>query len=346
VQEICGSYILVTTSPKLIVPRTGEFPILAKMLEGMFNNEVRDERPFLYGWLKLAIEALRTLLLRPGQVLVLAGPATTFKSGLQNLITLMLGGRVAKPYRYMAGITPFNKDLLGAEHLMIEDEVASTSVKSRRHFGARIKDFTVSEVQSCHAKGRDALSLRPFWRLTISVNDEPENLLILPPIDESLVDKLMLLKVKQFEMPMPTATVEQRTAFWNTVVGELPAFLAFLESWKIPDELISDRFGITHYHHPDLLSAIDSLSPEIRLLNLIDAVLWDDYAPQSEKKKTAGELEQELINSVMGYEARKLLDWNNATGTYLGRLATRLPNRVKQDRKSNVRKWIIAPPKS
>ena len=106
----------------------------------------------------------------------------------------MLGGRAAKPTEYMSGRTPFNADLFAAEHLMIEDEYGSTDLRTRREFGARIKDITVNDVQSCHAKNRwQAISLRPFWRLSISLNDEPENLMVLPPVDESLSDKLMLL---------------------------------------------------------------------------------------------------------------------------------------------------------
>jgi hypothetical protein len=38
--------------------------------------------------------------------------------------------------------------------------------------------------------------LKPFWRLSITLNDEPENLLILPPLDESLGDKIMLLRAQ------------------------------------------------------------------------------------------------------------------------------------------------------
>jgi hypothetical protein len=35
-------------------------------------------------------------------------------------------------------------------------------------------------------------------------------------------------------------------------------------------ELISERFGIRHFHHPEILQAIDNLAPEYRLLRLID----------------------------------------------------------------------------
>ena len=37
----------------------------------------------------------------------------------------MFGGRAARPYQFMSGLTSFNSDLFEAEHLMIEDEQAS-----------------------------------------------------------------------------------------------------------------------------------------------------------------------------------------------------------------------------
>jgi hypothetical protein len=340
IREICGRRILITASRKSIEPVAGEFPLLAQILDGMFNDPRQDQRPFVLGWLKHSLEALRAGRLRPAQVLAMAGARDTFKSSLQNLITLMLGGRAAKPYRYMAGLTHFNKDLFAAEHLMIEDEVASVGIRARRHFATRIKDFTVNEVQSCHAKGRDAISLRPFWRVTISLNDEPENLLILPPIDEGLADKIILLKVKPFAMPMATGTLEERQIFWNALVAELPAFLAYLETWQIAPQFMSQRFGINHYHHPEILGALDALAPETRLLALIDATVFENpfcYKWQG----TAAELERVLVSSSMGFEARKLLDWENAAGTYLGRLARRSPERIKPERASCVRSWLI-----
>jgi hypothetical protein len=55
---------------------------------------------------------------------------------------------------------------------------------------------------------------------------------------------------------------------------ELPAFIHFLEQWDIPNHLKSPRFGISHYHHPELVNALESLSPEHRLLDLIDLTLF------------------------------------------------------------------------
>ena len=51
-----------------------------------------------------------------------------------------------------------------------------------------------------------------------------------------------------------------------------------------------------------------------------------------------------LSESKVGFESRKLLEWNNATGTYLGRLAKKHPNRVHAQRTNSSREWTIYPP--
>ena len=235
-----GNRILVTASPKLIEPAAGDWPVLSQFFKNLLVDSAYDQRPYVYAWLKLGVEALRAGCPRPGPVMAIAGPRNSGKSLGQNLFTLILGGRVAKPYRYMSGRTEFNGELFGAEHLMIEDEAPSTDLRSRRALGAHIKAFTVNETQSCHIKNRQALTLAPFWRLSISVNDEPENLMILPPISDSeqdsLGDKIILLRAGLADMPMPSEALEQREAFWQTLVSELPAFLHFLSNWDVPEE--------------------------------------------------------------------------------------------------------------
>ena len=90
---------------------------------------------------------------------MLAGPRDCGKSLLQSLLTILFGGRSAKPYRYMTGETSFNADLFGAEHLVIEDEQPNTDIRARRNFGAQIKEFTSNPMQSCHGKFREAVGL-------------------------------------------------------------------------------------------------------------------------------------------------------------------------------------------
>jgi hypothetical protein len=337
--------ILVTESPRLIHPNPGEWPTFKTVIDGLLHDQECDQQPYLFGWLKISYEALRAGERRPGQALVLAGEHDCGKSLLQNLITLILGGRSARPYQYMSGLTPFNSDLFEAEHLMIEDEQASTDIRARRNFGAQLKNITVVDWQRCHAKNRVAISLSPFWRLSVTVNDEPENLMVLPPIDDSIEDKLIILRASKFRMPMPTATLQQRKAFWQRLVDELPAFLDFLLQWKIPAYLVGERFGIRHFHHYEILRAIDALAPEQRLLRLIDEEIFQ-YDSEEVWEGSSEQLERKLTEEHSGCrnEARRLFTFLNACGVYLARLHKKYPNRFKPIHKRDGNRWRIHPP--
>jgi hypothetical protein len=229
-----GELILVTDSPRLMEPNQEEFPTIKKFLDGLLE----EQRIYFDCWMKIGVESLRSSLIRPGQAIVLAGPKNCGKSVLQNqVITPALGGRSAKPYQFMSGATTFNGNLFEAEHLMIEDDVGSFDIRARRHFGAYLKQFTANEGVQHHAKNRQAMTLKPFWRVSISCNDEPESLMILPPIDESLSDKVIIFQAKKKPMPMPTQTDEIRTEelFWyalrlSSIAKELVRFLRSFEA--------------------------------------------------------------------------------------------------------------------
>jgi len=347
IYDINNRRVLVTDSPCLIEPKEGEWPLLKVIFEGMFNDPLGDQRPYFDGWMKTAITALRKRKWQPGQVLALAGPIRSAKSLCQALITRMLGGRSAHPYQFMTGATTFNADLFAAEHLMIEDVAESTNITKRRHFAAQIKAFSVNREQHCHGKNQQPLTLTPLWRVTISLNDEAERLLVLPPVDEDIADKVMLLKVQKREMPMPTQTADEVEAFWNALVAELPAYLHHLEKWTIPENLRSPRFSIIHYHHPELLAALEALAPETQLLQMIDKELFSGSHPRTEPwTGLAVDLQDELTGDFSRCKAiaQPLLHSTVACGTYLSRLENKASERVSSRRVNGRTEYIIQPP--
>ena len=119
-------------------------------------------------------------------------------------------------------------------------------------------------------------------------------------------------------------------------------FLHRLVNYRIRPALQSGRFGVKHFQHPALIAALTEMSPEMRLMGLIDAAL-EEQSHVGQWSGTATELEQMLAETKVGFEARRLLDWNNATGTYLGRLAKKLPHRVQAQRTNAMRRWTIVP---
>jgi hypothetical protein len=345
--EYRGKRLLILDSPIFVTPVHGDWTLLAGFLLNLLGAE---QLPYFYGWLKIALEALYNGKFRPGQALVFAGPKDCGKSLLQNLLTVLFGGRSAKPHQYMSGATDFNGDLFCAEHLMMEDEEPANDIRARRNLGTKIKEVTANVTQRCHHKYRTGISLEPFWRLTISLNDETENLMILPPWDDSIEDKIILLKASPAKMPMPSVTDEERGAFWAKLVATLPAFVDYLFKLEIPKKLFSQRYGITHFHHPEILEALGALAPETQFLELIDAEVFKYVHPIGRPKEpwegTASALELNITDDASGvrYAARKLLSWQGACGTYLGRLQRMRPKRVSFRRGHRDRIWTINPP--
>jgi hypothetical protein len=336
-----GAMILVTTGPTLIVPEQGEWPTLSAFLRGLFGEE---QFPRLAMHMKVAVEAMRGGVRRPGQALVIAGPRDCGKSLCLTLLSKLLGDRTGKPYAFMTGRTDFNSELFAAECLIIDDEAASLDPRKRREFGARIKTFTVDPEARCHAKHREALTLRPFWRLFIAVNDDPHALQVLPQLEDGLEDKLTLLQARACPMPLDTATDGGWKLLWDTLTGELPAFLYYLmNELVIPAELRCGRYGIKHYHNPELLELMDVTTDELKLLELCDSVLWGDTR-DTEWYDTAAALERKLRETARDTTAR-LLTFTNACGSFLGQLAKKHPERVEKGKLLNgTQRWKLYRP--
>ena len=70
---------------------------------------------------------------------------------------------------------------------------------------------------------------------------------------------------------MPTETSDDERRFWEALMLALPGYLYWLENeFEIPAGLKSPKFGVKEFHHPELLEALDELSPSAHLLALID----------------------------------------------------------------------------
>jgi len=355
-REVNGVKILVTKDPVFPAPARGVFPVTRALLDNMFEWN-SEQCNFLLGWLKYGYESYHYGKHRPGQIVAIAGEKDSGKSFIQGvLFTECFGGRTADPMRYMSGRSDFNSDLAAAEHLMIEDAVASTKLDVRRHFGSVSKQFAVNMKHSIHGKFVNALTLDPRWRVSITLNKEPENICGLPPLDESLEDKLALLLADKKPMPMPVSTLDEKEAFARTIRAEVPALCHWLLGWSPPAGQACPRFGVVAYHHPVMLEALQDQAPEIKLMALIDRCpvfklaqgrdglpAWGTDAV----RVTAEEVEHALSSDdATRFSATRLFTWQNACGTYLGRLAgsPKYRGRVVKADSNRERAWLIYPP--
>lgn len=330
--------ILVTRGAKHIHPKKGNCDTVRDFLGELLGEQL----VYVLGWLKSAFQSLRAGPdFRKGHALILAGPTGCGKSLFQGLVTEILGGRVGKPYAFLTNEEKYNDQLFGAEHLAIEDEAASTDVRIRRAFGAKLKNLIANDVHNVRGMYKSPIPLKPFWRITITLNDEPEALMVLPLLNDDLMDKLILIRAFRVNFPFGHDDIDARQVYRRRLSAELPAFLAWLREWRVPEKLKDPRWGIKAWQNPGLVEALQQLSPEDRLLDMIDTLIADAKI-LTPWEGSSMQLEQELLKRFPAQIIDKLFSFSGACGTFLTRLRQRMPDRFFQTRgKGNTRLWRI-----
>lgn len=278
-----GRRVVIRMSPRLFEPVAGEWPVVKAMVEDRLNlgeGDI-DQAVYFHAWCKIALESLMSGepgSFKPGHALVLAGPVGCGKSRLQVLITALLGGRKADPTAFLMGDDSFNADMMGAEHLMMEELLTSSwSAADRVNLSESIKRMVANESKRMRLMRTDPLTVDPFWRFTLSMNNDPDKMRAFPMLTPDFRDKVIMLEVAKKPLPMPTRTAGEQKALNDQIKVELPAYAYWLlNEFEIPEALLradgedATRFGFRSFQHPRLADQLFDDSPAANLLRLID----------------------------------------------------------------------------
>lgn len=254
----------------------------------------------------------------------------------------LFGGRVAHPLQSWTQGTSFNSDLLGAELLLADDEVALRSNAARRELAQAVKSALFGESVRIHPKGAEAFSCRPAWRAVFLVNDDADHLTVIPEIDETLEDKIALFRCGRAELPFRPETPEDRERLARAVAAELPAFAASVLAHQIRAENRHDRTGIKSWHDEGLAAILCDVGEAGELLRLIDqafAVHW----PQSLILPAREVVDALLKHPATTSEAKRLFRNTSTAGKLLTQLAA-TTDRIEDAGLSGVRRYRVNPP--
>lgn len=265
---------LVTRSPVLPTPHQGSYDTLAAVLDGILHGYGEEEGSVdqtlhFLAWWKHALRCLYEGKPSNGLAFAIAGEPGSGKTLLKDLVRVSFGGNQCQPYAWMVGEDGFNQELVASALWVIDDEGSSTRREDRLTLLTRIKEIVASSAIRFRDMQKTAISLAPFRRLFFCLNIEPERLLVLPPMDPDIEDKIMILKAYKGPMPMPTNTIDQREAFWAKMMEELPCLVYDLLRTPLPG-VEEGRFGSKTFHHPQIMRELSDVGPEIVILDFID----------------------------------------------------------------------------
>lgn len=330
-----GSRGLVTAAAN--VPKPGK-EADAGFLGDFFAELLGDKEPLMrfFYWLRTSYVAIRDQTFAPGQMVCFCGPSNCGKSFAYVVISELFGGRRAKAFDWLTGKSQFNGELAGAETWVIDDDDAQVDAKSRRTFGNAVKRATVSTDLRIRKMHTEAATLITFRRIVLAVNDEAENLAILPIMDPSILDKIFLCACRHASI-----LSDDRAKNVKRMRDSIPGFLAWLLKLRIPDKLKDTRMAVQSWHDPAILEVLSDLSPEARLANIVGEVIFTGKDKSLEWEGSAEELERKLRNSPFSFSVEKLLSYSSACGVYLSRLAAQRPEQFTFTRSKGRTRWKI-----
>lgn len=290
VQDFGGEKILVTRRTPLLVPKKGEWPLLAEVFRRLMCGKLEtatgevdlDQRHHLWAWMQHMLQSLYANRISRGLWLHVAGEPNCGKSLLRDICVALTGGRMGKPYKWMIDKEEFNRDMFGAVMQVMDDDTADTKIESRKNLAAKGKQIVADGAIYLRAMFNDGFVFKPMWRLMTLTNFEAEALLVMPPMTNDLVGKVLMMKAHQLQrpdtretpwpMPMHTNTPEQQERFWAALSAEFPAFLFWLlGEYEVPSQIAGGRFGVIAWQHPEILKELQKFSPHVRLWQLIES---------------------------------------------------------------------------
>ena len=250
-----------------------KWPWLHGFLNGFLDVDPHvptDPHDHLFAWIKRMWTGAREGNLRQGHVVVIAGEADEGKSLFSMFILrqIMGGGTDAGDYLLSGG--GFNKEAAEVAIWNIDDQAAAANFSDHKKFTEMLKKTAANPEVKYHPKFVDSMVIPWCGRVVITCNVDASSLEILPTLDGTIRDKLMLLRLAGRKPDFPPSIILE-----STILTELPHFLDWLDKWNPPAEVVANaraRYGVKEYHHTQLLREVRDMSQEANFKDLL--VRW------------------------------------------------------------------------
>lgn len=338
VHYIKGCKLLVSRSFDLIKPDPNagaECPHIMALANGLYG----DKAIHLHLWRKEAYESLFAGRKNTNMAFIVVGPSDSGKSLDVDFVTVpLLGGRKANAYAFLGSKTTFNDEQIGSEVHVIDDGNPFETTEARKQFANAIKQEVASNEAWCHPKGKAGFTVPLYRRLVILAN--PEDIALMPELNESMEDKLIMLEAKRFAMPkgclpLPARTdLGAREAFVAQLRKELPAYINYLLMLEpSTKDFESRRWGVAAFKDENLVKQIEELSSTHEKHAVIQKTLFRsrDYRAESAAEVEINELYELLCDGEYKDRATKLFRNVRALGTALGHLGRKKDGYVRRE---------------
>jgi len=316
---------------------TGPMPFLSDYIGTLFDPH--EQLDFFLSWTKRFYETAYELKLQSGQNLFIIGSTGVGKTLLSTQVLAKLVGGNATAENYLLGKTDFNSQLFESALWTVDDTSSSNDVASHRRFSTIIKRMAANTTFEFHAKFQVPCQVRWQGRVVVTANADEESIRVIPDLDISILDKIIILKTTDACRAFPP-----QAQLEATIDSELPHFARYLLDYVVPAQCGGDsRYGIRSYHEKSLVAVAKHASTSNNFTEILEDWRNDYFAEHSDDwVGTSHQFFVELHRDMARAAALRGL-----TGNIVNRQLSALKNKghiVQCRENGSHREWIIPPP--
>ena len=325
-------YINTHAHVRVLPPAADPNPELWPTLFDWFNEWMDDPRSshYVFSWLQHFYTSAERGDSQAGHSLIMAGDADYGKSLFATYILPKIFSGGADAGAFLTGKENFNKELAESAVWYVDDNAAASSLSEHRRFSEMIKKLTASPKMTVRAMYREPVDIERRGRVVLTTNTDADSLSILPNLDGTILDKLMIVKMSNNYKPWFRGKTHRQIE--DIIDRELPHALAYIKNeYRPPKEVVegaSGRFGINTYHHPDIISMAKDLSADQRDWEMIQ--FW--WKLRSNDDPWEGNV-SELMGTMETFDELKVFtrSLNKITfGRTMSKMTSQYPKRVSK----------------
>lgn len=333
VVDINGVKILNTSTARLVTPALDavawgeDFPWLADYLTGLFKDE--KTLMFFLSWLHVWLKSLHEGDPRKGHALFIVGPPNTGKTLLSTKIISRIVGGSAEVTQFIVDGNQYNNAAFEKALWTVDDASPGASPGAHAKFSSAVKSIVANGTFRYEKKYGSAMDVPFFGRLITTLNEDPNSLAILPDADNSLLDKVMILRTSSRPAPVAYDPAERM----QVIDRELPYFVRYVLDFQMPDYVELDaRLGIKPFHDPELLEDAREVTHTNSLIDTIEIWKHEWARVHSTQRRWAG-TPTELLGAL-----RDCAQTTHAVATMNSRFLGRLLNQAISN--NNNTPWL------
>lgn len=311
------------------------FPFIADWIDKFFYSPY--QKMLWLSWLHYFYKNSYDGTPRAGQCMFIAGGTNKGKTLMNHrLLGAMMGGHT-DIVAYVTGEDNFNENLFQVGLGTVDDGLAASDRRGHLRYTALLKKLVANNVLSMRAMFKGSVDIDWCGRLSVTMNEDPESMRMLPDLDINNRDKVIILRCSDTPITFsPDVEV--------TIMQELSYFCRFIYDFAIPKECEgTSRFGVRSYIDHKMRGESEYSSLTYATVEILDEWRESYFTSFPEKEEWFGTITKLVTELSTEFEGNAEIKRNLSPAALARQLTTAMNQHdwIKRDTRKGKQGFVI-----